>query len=72
VLAFAPIIRTTPMTITRITASMIAYSATSCPSVFRQSLCRSGRMSPSLHLEAGYYAKKFGETEWLESGGKPR
>jgi hypothetical protein len=34
VLAFDPIIRTMPMTITRTTANISAYSATSCPSVF--------------------------------------
>ena len=44
-LAFVPIIRTIPMTITRTTANMIAYSATSWPSVSRQHLYRNERMS---------------------------
>jgi hypothetical protein len=40
VLALDPINRTIPMTITRTTANMIAYSATSCPSLFQQKLFR--------------------------------
>jgi hypothetical protein len=39
-LAFAPISRTVLATMTRTTASMTAYSATSCPSSLDQSLVR--------------------------------
>src|SRR5581483_2800595 len=46
VLAFVPISRIVPTTITRITASITAYSAMSCPSSFFHRLSMIGFMDP--------------------------
>jgi hypothetical protein len=50
--AFDPIKRMVPTTKTRITASMTAYSAISCPESSRQSLCMNSDIVPPkfLHL----------------------
>lgn len=45
-LAFPPINRTVPMTMTRITASITAYSAMSWPSSFDQMDCRVVKIGP--------------------------
>ena len=64
-LALAPIIRTVPMMITRTTANIMAYSATSCPSVSRQNLSRSERMMRLLDPD---FVKCCKRRKWLKGG----
>src|SRR5712692_5962116 len=54
-LAIAPMSRSVPTTITRITASITAYSAMSCPSSSTQNLCKQAIM---FHLPAFLYAEE--------------
>ncbi len=56
--AFPPTNRSVPTTITRMTASITAYSAMSCPVSAAQSLCNS---VPMLHLPAFLRATKSKE-----------
>src|SRR5579872_1184913 len=57
-LAFDPINRTVPTTMTRITASMTAYSAMSCPSCSPQSLRTSSIEAPHV---ADFYSRSSGK-----------
>ena len=67
VLALAPIIRTMPMMITRTTANIIAYSATSWPSVSRQNLSRTERMMCLLDPDLVKCCKR---RKWLKGGAR--
>src|SRR5438477_8341384 len=75
VLALAPIMRTMPSTITRTTANITAYSATSCPSAFsskwRMIFLWTILSGTELRdaLSRTIMARNIDEPEWLVCGG---